>query len=99
MNEGGNARRSLEHPLVLAPALVSERANERAEATPEERHLSARERPRVGQRKPLEGLALEHRRLPLPLERIEERLDEEALFERRVPRRPFHGTLQRPPRC
>jgi hypothetical protein len=35
-------------PLVLAPALVRERANERAEAAAEERDLAARERPASG---------------------------------------------------
>jgi hypothetical protein len=98
VHEGRRVGRAAEDLRVALLALVGEGAGEGGEAAAEQRDAAAREETRGRHRQRLEHLRLAERGVAVALEGVEQGLDEEALLDRRVPRRPPHGALERAPR-
>ena len=95
VNERRCAGGLLQDARVVIQARVREGTYERGEPAAQESDPFSSEPPRIGYRHECERLRLLHRRVALALERIEERLDEQPLLERRIPCRPFHRSRER----
>src|SRR5262249_10287829 len=91
--KGGGARpaRRFEHLATAASALMGERAGERARRDSQQDHAPPQVRRRRGNWEPLEPTRLFERAIAVALECEQQRVEEEPVLERCLPRRAAGG--------